>query len=107
VNLIKLAERIAEDTVARMSVHEELDFAVTAQAEEDGPKLLIIVLMPGLKPDEQFALPIRFPTLNPAADVIDRALQESITGARAQRAKMILDAQQEDVEVEEAEDALP
>lgn len=104
MNLIKLAERVAEDTVARLSLHEELDFAVTAQPEEDGPKLLIIVLMPGLKPDEQFALPIRFPTLNPKAEVIDQALQQSITGARAQRAQMILDAQQ--VEVEEGEDAV-
>jgi|SRR3954468_52945 hypothetical protein len=96
MNLIRLAERVTQDTLARLAVNEELDFAVTAQAEGDGPKLLIIILMPGVKEDEQFALPIRFPTLNPAAEVIDRALQESITGARAQRAKMILDAQQEE-----------
>jgi hypothetical protein len=102
LNLIALAENVARDTLARIRLHEELDYAVWAESEPDGPKLIVVLVMPGVHENDSMMVPLRFPTLNPSAELIDQAVQEGITRARAERASLMLERERK-----EAGDAVP
>jgi hypothetical protein len=90
------ARAIVSDSIERMSFGEEVNYEVFMTIMQTpqgmGVSLVVLLAIRGIALDERMIAPIMFGNPMPAAAEIDKQVQMTLTNMRAEKAKVIAQA---------------